>query len=406
MTFRLFGGKRKKAENTETEAAEENKTNENGEESVLLEELKQDPVKVEWGKTDIRDDKSRLLYLEQLREAMQDAKKQCRDIKKEYGQVTSYLKDIQLIDQAPEEEKSELYMAARQIAELTDERKKLQAKKYKMTDAQKHALENHEEKAREDIKKMRGYEDYRMKIKSDIRNLGAEQDLLLADKRDIIRRQHTLQVIGKCISFILAAIGAMLAALYFCFQIDITMPFLLTAVFAFVILAVILNEARKNRIDMVITEKKCNRAVLLGNRVKIKYVNNTRTLDYMYHKYRVRNVVELEFVYGEYRKAKKEWARQRESTMRIHENNRTLVHELERLGVKDREIWLSQAKALIDPKEMVEVRHDLNVRRQKLRVQMDYNTGIMEQCLEEMERIRDQNEEYAQEVERVLGRGV
>ena len=149
------------------------------------------------------------------------------------------------------------------------------------------------------------------------------------------------------------------------------MPFILTVLFAFIILAVILNEARKNRIDMIITEKKCNRAILLSNRVKIKYVNNVRTLDYMYHKYQVRNVVELEFVFGEYRKAKKEWAKQRESTIRINENNRILMHELERLGIKDREIWFSQAKALVEPKEMVEARHDLNVRRQKLRDQMD-----------------------------------
>ena len=53
---------------------------------------------------------------------------------------------------------------------------------------------------------------------------------------------------------------------------------------------------------------------------------------------------------------------------------------------------------------MVEVRHDLNVRRQKLRDQMDYNTGIMEQCLEEMEKIRDISPDYAAEVESILSR--
>ena len=40
----------------------------------------------------------------------------------------------------------------------------------------------------------------------------------------------------------------------------------------FVFAAIILNEARKNRIDMVITEKKGNRAIFLLNRVKIKYM--------------------------------------------------------------------------------------------------------------------------------------
>ena len=52
---------------------------------------------------------------------------------------------------------------------------------------------------------------------------------------------------------------------------------------------------------------------------------------------------------------------------------------------------------------MDEVRHDLNVRRQKLREQMDYNTGIMEQCLDEIDKIRSKTPEYAVEVERILG---
>lgn len=44
----------------------------------------------------------------------------------------------------------------------------------------------------------------------------------------------------------------------------------------------------------------------------------------------------------------------------------------------------------------------MNVRRQKLRDQMEYNTGIMERCLEEMERIREISPEYEADVENVL----
>lgn len=375
-------------------------------ESELLEELKSQPVQVEFEKINLKDDKARLAYLDRLYEAIEEAKRQCGEVKFEYGQVTSYLKDIQLIDQAPEEEKTEILTAAAQIIELTEERKRLQRQTYKMTDAQKRALENYEYKVGEDIKKLRGYEDYQMKIRNDLRQLNSEKDLLYADQKSIIRRQHSLKTIGKCLTAILISIGAMLLALVFLFKVDITVPFIATVAFALVVLAVILNEARKNRIDMAITEKKCSRAIFLSNRVKIKHVNNTRTLDYMYHKYQVRNAAELDFVYGEYRKAKREWAKQRESTIRLNENNQILMHELGRLGVKDCEIWFAQAKALVEPKEMVEVRHDLNVRRQKLRDQMDYNTGIMEQCLEEMEKIRDESPDYAEEVERILSRGI
>lgn len=398
MKFHFFGRKKEIKKLPEEVTTEQQRKPEVSAESVDIPET----VKVEKEKVDIHNDRARLEYLGRLHDAIIEARGQCGDIKFEYGQVTSYLKDIQLIDQAPDEEKTELYSAARRIVELTEERQKLQKKKYKMTDGQRRALENYEGTVQGDIKKLAEYEDYQVKIKNDLRQLGSEKNLLLADKRDIIRGQRTLKVIGKCLTAILIAIGAMLAALAFLFKVDIVVPFVATVAFGFVIAAIILNESRKNRIDMAITEKKCNRAIFLSNRVKIKYVNNVRTLDYLCHKYQIRNATELDFVYGQYLKAKREWARQRESTIQINENNKILMNELQRLGVKDRDIWFAQARALVEPKEMVEVRHDLNVRRQKLRDQLDYNTGIMEECLEEMEKIRDKKPEYAQEVERIL----
>ena len=68
----------------------------------LLNELEQEMVRVEKEKVDLRNDKERIAYLEHLCENIKEAKKQCEDIKFEYGQVTSYLKDIQLIDRAPD----------------------------------------------------------------------------------------------------------------------------------------------------------------------------------------------------------------------------------------------------------------------------------------------------------------
>lgn len=404
MIKKLFSRKRTKKENPgnlEVDAAMKEDLKEIA--TGLLKELEREPVKVEMEKVDLRDDRARVDYLGRLYEGIQEARRQCGDIKFEYGQVTSYLKDIQLIDQAPEEEKEKLLTAAQLILELTRERQKLQKREYKFTDGQRRALENHEDVVTKDIGKLLEYEDFQMKVKNDLRRLDSEKNLLLADKRDIIRRQRMLKTVGKCLMALLIAAGAMLAALAYCFKIDIAMPFVATVAVGFVLAVIVLGEARKNRIDMVITEKKCNRAIFLSNRVKIKYVNNVRTLDYMYHKYQVRNATELDFVYSQYMRAKREWARQRESSIRINENNQIMLSELRRLGVKDCDIWLGQVLALVEPKEMVEVRHDLNVRRQKLREQLDYNTGVMEECLEEMEKIRDMKPEYAVEVERILG---
>lgn len=210
------------------------------------------------------------------------------------------------MDRAPKEEQEKLLVAAKQIVELTKERKKSQKQEYKFTEAQRRAMDNYEDVVEDDIKKLTEYEEYQMKIKQDLRQLSGEKNLLLADKQDIIHRQGMLKVLGKCLTALLIATFAMLAVLMACFKVNINVAFVVTVFVTFVFAAIILNEARKNRIDMVITEKKGNRAIFLLNRVKIKYVNNVRTLDYMYHKYQVRNAAELSFVRTQYVRAKRE----------------------------------------------------------------------------------------------------
>ncbi len=367
------------------------------------EELQEEKIVLEKENVDLTNKTLRLDYIQRLYDGIRDAKRQCEDIKAEYAQVTSYLKDIQLMDQALPEERAILEEAASAIVELTQEREKLRNRKYKFTDAQKTAMENFEHKAAGDIKKLKEYEDYQIKVKNDLRQLDSEKKLLLSDKADIIRSQNTLRLVSKVLGSILAMFGILILTVLLVFQADIRVPFLATVVFAFIIALVITIESRKNRTNMVITERKCNRAIFLANKVKIKYFNNVRTIDYMCSKYRVRNATELEFVYDQYRKAKREWARQREDAFLLNEKNEILIAGLANIGVKDKEIWFHQAKAIVEPKEMVEVRHDLNERRQKLREQIDYNNGIMQDFLNELERIRAKKPEYAEEIERVLG---
>lgn len=412
MAFRLFGRKkREKEKETETERVIPGETpvemreEEWGEESgksEAQEEIPGEKIVLEKENVDLTNKTLRLDYIQRLYEGIKEAKRQCEEIKVEYGQVTSHLKDIQLMDQALPEEKEVLLETAGTIVELTKERENLKRKKYKFNDAQKIAMENFEPKAATDLANLKNYEEYQIKIKHDMRQLDSEKRLLLSDKRDIVRKQGTLRLVSKVLGVLLAMFGVLLLTISFVFEADIRVPFIATAAFAFVVTLIIVIESRKNRTDMVITERKCNRAISLANRVKIKYVNNTRTIDYMCSKYKVRNATELEFVYDQYCKAKREWARQREDAFLLNEKNEILIHELEKLGVKDREIWFNQAIAIVEPKEMVEVRHSLNERRQKLRGQIDYNNGIMQDFVEELGRIRNKKPEYAQEIEELL----
>ena len=61
----------------------------------------------------------------------------------------------------------------------------------------------------------------------------------------------------------------------------------------------------------------------------------------------------------------------------LDESQKDLIHELRRFQIRDPMIWLHQIPALLDRKEMVEIRHGLIIRRQSLRRRMDYNKEVI-----------------------------
>ena len=79
-----------------------------------------------------------------------------------------------------------------------------------------------------------------------------------------------------------------------------------------------------------------------------------------------------------------------------------LMNILGRLGVIDTHIWIAQVKAILNPKEMVEVRHNLSIRRQKLRNQIEYNENRIEDAKNNIKNITKKNPEYAKEALQIL----
>lgn len=371
-------------------------------ESEDSQEINEPEIKLEPEKVDLTNTESRLSYITHLYDEIKDAKQQCEDAKFEYGQATSYLKDIQLIDNAEPEERKVLREIAQGIHDLNKERNRIQKQKYKITDGQRQALDTHEDRIDGDLQRIKESEDYLIKVKNDLRQLTSEKNMLLNDENEIIQKQGLLRVLTKSVAIISIAMLALIITVYYCFKVDIVYPFLGLIAFIFISLVFIVLESRKNRIDMAMTQQKCNRAITLLNRVKIKYVNTFHVIEAIVNRYSVRNGMELDFVYSQYRKAKAEWNRQQESTKVLAKYNQVLVHELQKLGVKDREIWFYQAEALVDDREMVEVRHRLNTQRQSMRQRLDYNADVMEKCLNEMEKIREKNQQYREDVENIL----
>ena len=67
--------------------------------------------------------------------------------------------------------------------------------------------------------------------------------------------------------------------------------------------------------------------------------------------------------------------------------NAKLLRALRSYRLYDTKVWLDQAKALVDPREMVEIKHDLIERRQKLRAKIENDTRSLKDKRKNTERM-------------------
>ena len=154
--------------------------------------------------------------------------------------------------------------------------------------------------------------------------------------------------------------------------------------------------------EIAVAERNQNRAIVLQNKVKIKYVNIANAVDYACEKYHVRSAADLNQQWEYYLEAVKEREKYQRTNEDLEYYNTRLIRALSQYKFYDAQVWISQAVALVDPKEMVEVKHGLINRRQKLRSRIEYNLGIVKEQKAEAEQLLDKVGDMRPQVEQIL----
>lgn len=337
-------------------------------------------------------------YIRNHCDRMVEAAKQIDDARVEYEAVTSYLNDMQKIDLVGEEDRQIIENAARNIVTYTREREKYRSSDIKLKPSQRQMMERYESNILSELKTIQNNEVYQNAIKKDLRYLEGEKGMLRYEKNEIIEKQNSLKNIAITVSVLVGALFIVLAVLSNIYDVNMSIPFILTVIMSAGSAVYILLESNKNRVNIKLNEKKMKKAVTLLNKVKIKYINNTSCLEYEYAKFSVKNSAELEQIWKEYMEIKEIERKFRTNTDKLNYNNEVLVKELKRHKIVDAEIWIYQPAALIDRKEMVEIRHRLNVRRQKLRERIEYNNKIKKQSIEAMGKLAEKNSAFRKEI--------
>ena len=346
------------------------------------------------------DDKTqRTDYVKDCLERMADATKELENLSYEYDMVTSYLKDMEEIEALPEEESSQLKECAMRVAELQDSKADFMERARKITDEQYYHMERIADEGEEGYEKLSEAEEYQGRIKQDLGRLDGEKHAYLYRKSEVMNLIADTR--GMAIICV-AALGlcvVLLLLLQFFLDMDTRAGYLLTAGAAATAITVIYIKHLDARQELRRVENGINKIILLQNKVKIRYVNNTNLLEYLQLKYGVNSAQELIDMWENYKAERKERENMRKAERDLDQNERELLQMLKCYQIKDPAIWLHQTEAILDRKEMVEIRHNLIVRRQSLRRRMDYNKEVVAGgSQQEIKALVEKYPQYAKEV--------
>ena len=355
------------------------------------ESLKRDDI-------DMHDKKQREHYVKSCLEQMSEASKELDTLGGEYNLVTSYLTDIEEVEAQPEEIKEQLRSYAKKILELENSKVKMGEKRCYMKQEDYCRMERIEQYMPEGYEKLKATEDYQVLVKKDLGRLDGEKHAYYFRKNELLTSQSNMKgITGICVGSMVFLI-ILLSVIGAAWQLDVSLGYAIAVIVAASALALVYVKYHDARRELAKVERSINKLVLLQNTVKIRYVNNTNLLEYLYVKYDVNSSNELKKLWDKYleENAHREREKQMQQDMDFHQA--ALVKILRGCNLADPNIWIHQAQALIDSKEMVEIRHGLIIRRQKLRKQMEYNAKIAQDAQDEVKDIVDQYPEYAEKI--------
>lgn len=359
----------------------------------------------EWNNTDLKseyvnfhDKAQRQEYLSACIERLSVASDNMDNLSREYSVVTAYLQDIEEIEALPEDIRVQIDFDARKIVSAEKDRVRYLDKENRMADEKYEKISRMEDEIPEGIQKMNKEEAYQVLVKKDLNRLDSERYAYIFRLEEVSSNIVNLKGMAKiCIGAFFVCI-VMLLCMQFGFEMDASIGYLIVIAAAAITLTVLFvkfSDASKEKEGI---ERGIAKIITLQNKVKIRYVNNKNLLNYLYMKYSVSKAAELEELWAGYSEEKNERQKYEKAQEDLVFYKKSLITNLKKYRIKDADIWVRQAIALINPKEMVEIRHELIGRRQALRTQIEENKEIAWKTREEIQRLSNMYPLYSEEI--------
>ncbi|MBQ3030839.1 MAG: hypothetical protein IJD24_06405 [Agathobacter sp.] len=336
-----------------------------------------------------------------LCEQMIDISKDMEDVRREYDRVTSYLNDIQIVEGLEGEQKDQLTEVAIQVTKLINVRNDYLNAEKKISDDVFLQMKELEDEVPAIIKRLKENETYLETVKRDLNRLASEKIEWSVVKQEAEDELREMRKLSQMLLFGFGGIAIIVAGLSIMMKWEL-LPLLIVALMATLAAAYVMIRMQECATDIKQSEINLNHTIALENRVKIRYVNAKNAVDYTCERFHVRDSKELTYNYEQFIEVCKEKERLKQTNEDLDYFNNRLVRILKGLHLYDAKIWVNYANAVVDPKEMVELKHDLFTRRQSLRSRIEYNLNAIEEMQVEVNKYVEKMGDKSEQVRAIL----
>ncbi|MBQ9606351.1 MAG: hypothetical protein IJV16_04170 [Lachnospiraceae bacterium] len=337
-------------------------------------------------------------YIKNLCDLMAECTTEIDSASKEYRYVTDYLKDCELIEQIPEEAGNQLISAAHNVVHLTKKTQSYSRKAGKLSDTLYYQMEAISEDMPKALNDLREHEDFKEIVRDDLRKLEGEKVSRQFARSEARVREISCRNIAIITVFAMGFVMLILLLMQFMFDMNVIPGFIMAAALGSITLAVSFSAFINARSIERRTTNQINQIIAKQNTVKIKFVNIQNLITYEYEKYHINSSDELAYNWKLYQEERDERMLIRRMSSELDAAEERYRKELVNANVNYPMLWLHQADAVVDRREMVELRHELVARRQGLRKRISYNSENREQAKKEVQDLVAKYPNYAHEI--------
>ncbi len=346
----------------------------------------------------IHNDEERKKYVSTAFLQMKEISSDIDDLRLEYNALTNYLNDCDEIDRIPKELKIPIEDAANGIISVKQNKEKYYLEKPLMDEDLYEKMDRYSDDFTEIYKKIKDAEEFQGMIKSDLKKVEGEKQALNFRRHEL--KLMLKNIVGVLIISSVAFAVCMITLLILAISLglDVKLGFLLSVTIILIVYSFLFLKGNDLNKESKKLDKTIIKIIQLQNSVKIRFVNNTNLLDYLYIKYDTDSSKHFKEDFDVFTEEKHRREQYEQANKDLPAAKRRLLSLLKNLQLYDPVSWVHTPEALVNRNELVEIRHEMIGRRQKLRDAIEENTKKAESIRDEIKEMIKRYPKYSVEL--------